>query len=394
MRILYLHQYFKTPEEGGPIRSYYLGKALADAGHEVVMLTSWNGSELKIVTIAGIQVYYLPVPYSNNMSFLARSRAFVQYLRLAWRQLSSLVPADLVYATSTPLTIGLLALYLKRRYKIPYLFEVRDLWPEAPIQLGFIKSKLVIAGLRKQEKLLYQQAAAVVALSPSIAGGIKNVHPGAQVYLAPNMADCLFFGPQAKPPKLLRQWQLEGKFVISYTGAAGVANHLDYLIAAAIACQQAGLPVHFLVAAQGSQLAAMQHQAAGLQNMLFLPYGSKAVVRQYLAVSDAVYTSFGQHPVLQSCSPNKFFDGLAAGKLCLVNVKGWLKELVETQQCGFYAPPEAPQQFVQQLIPYLKDPHLLQQAQANARRTAETYFSRQKVSAEVVALVEKTGLSK
>lgn len=389
MRILYLHQYFKTPEEGGPIRSYYLGKALAEAGHEVMMLTSWNEQYLKIEQVAGMQVYYLPVPYSNNMSFIARSRAFVQYLRLAWRQLSTLVPADLVYATSTPLTIGLLALYLERRHRIPYIFEVRDLWPEAPIQLGYIQSKLVIAGLRRQEKLLYQRAAAVVALSPGIAEGVKQIHPGARLHLAPNMADCLFFSPTPKPQTLLKHWQLEGKFVISYTGAAGVANHLDYLIAAARACEEAALPVHFLVAAQGSQLAALQQQALGLPNILFLPYGSKAVVRDYLSVSDAVYTSFGQHAVLQSCSPNKFFDGLAAGKLCLVNVKGWLKELVESEQCGFYAPPETPEQFVAKLRPYLQDPRLLQQAQANARRTAEAHFSRQQVSAGVVALVER-----
>ncbi|MBW3545926.1 MAG: glycosyltransferase family 4 protein, partial [Bacteroidetes bacterium] len=302
-----------------------------------------------------------------------------------------LVPADLVYATSTPLTIGLLAIYLKRRYHIPYIFEVRDLWPEAPIQLGYIQSKLLIAGLRKQEKLLYQRAAAVVALSPGIAEGVKKIYPEVRLHLAPNMADCLFFSPAPKPQALLNQWQLEGKFVISYTGAAGVANHLDYLIAAARTCKEAALPVHFLVAAQGSQLAAMQQQALGLPNMLFLPYGSKAAVREYLSVSDAVYTSFGQHTVLQSCSPNKFFDGLAAGKLCLVNIKGWLKELVESEQCGFYAPPEAPEQFVAKLMPYLQDPQLLQQAQANARRTAEAHFSRQQVSAGVVALIEEVG---
>src|SRR5690606_16009264 len=113
----------------------------------------------------------------------------------------------------------------------------------------------------------------IVALSPGIADGVKNIHPGARLHLAPNMADCLFFSPTPKPQALLEQWQLEDKFVISYTGAAGVANHLDYLIAAARACEEAALPVNFLVAAQGSQLAALQQQALGLSNILFLPYG-------------------------------------------------------------------------------------------------------------------------
>ena len=388
MRILYFHQYFKTPEEGGAIRSYYVGKALADQGHEVIMLSSWEGNYSKTETIAGMQVHYLPVPYSNSMGFWGRGKAFVQFIRLAWRQLRALVPADLVYATSTPLTIGLLALYLRRRYKIPYLFEVRDLWPEAPIQMGFIRNKGLIAGLRKLEKVLYEKAEAVIALSPGIAKGIWGVHPWAKVHLAPNMADCDFFNPVPKPLDLVNQWQLEEKFVISYTGAAGAANHLEFLLAAARACQQFALPVAFLVAAQGSQLEMLKQKAKSLNNLRFLPFGGKEKVWRYLAVSDAVYISFAPKPVLQTCSPNKLFDGLAAGKLCIVNTRGWLKELVEEQQCGFYAPPETPEQFVALLQPYLQQPQLLRQAQANARVAAETIFSRERITAQIIELAE------
>ena len=389
MRILYLHQYFKTPEEGGAIRSYYVSKAMADRGHEVVMLTSWNGQYAKTERIAGMEVHYLPVPYHNSMGFWGRSQAFLQYLRLAGKRLSSMLPADVMYVTSTPLTIGLLALYGRRRYKIPYIFEVRDLWPEAPVQLGFIKNTLVIAGLRKLEKEIYQQAEAVVALSPGIAEGIRKAYPGAEVILAPNMADCSFFTPGPKPADLVKQWGLEGKFVISYCGAAGLTNHLEYMLAAAQACEQGQLPVQFLIAAAGSELERLKQSAAALNNISFMPFGGKDSVQDYLAVSDATYTSFGPQPVLQTNSPNKFFDGLAAGKLCIVNTSGWLKELVEEQACGFYAAPDAPGEFVQKLQPYLQQPLYLQQAQANARKAAETHFSRQSVTAGIIALVER-----
>ena len=388
MHILYLHQYFKTPEEGGAIRSYYIGKALAARGHELIMLSSWNGTYTRTETIAGMQVYYLPVPYSNNMSFWQRSQAFFKFLWLAKQQLDALIPADLVYATSTPLTIGLLALYAKQRYKIPYLFEVRDLWPEAPIQLGFIRNRLAIHTLRKLEKRLYRQASTLVALSPGIVAGIQAVCPGTQIKVVPNMADCDFFLPVEKPVELVKQWQLEGKFVISYTGAAGLANYLSYLLDAARACEQAQLPVSFLIAAEGSQLSMLKQEAAELQHVQFLPYGDKETVRKYLAVSDACYTSFGPQPVLQSCSPNKFFDGLAAGRLSIVNTEGWLKELVEEHGCGFYAPPQVPEEFVQRLLPYLQDPLLLRQAQANARRIAESLFSRERLATAVVEAVE------
>ena len=389
MRILYLHQYFKTPAEGGAIRSYYLGKALADKGHEVVMLTSWKGNKLKQERIAGMEVIYLPVSYSNHMGFWGRSRAFIEYLRLAEQQLDKLVPADLVYATSTPLTIGLLALYVRWRYKIPFIFEVRDLWPDAPIELGFIRNKQLIMGLRKLEKTLYQKAEVVVALSPGIAEGIKKVQPEAKLHMAPNMADCSFFKPTSKPEELVERWGLAKKFVISYTGAAGVANQLEYLLDAAKACLEAKLPVQVLIAAEGSQLEALKLQAKELDNVMFLPYGSKEEVREYLAVSDAAYTSFAPKAVLQACSPNKFFDGLAAGKLCIVNTPGWLKDLVEQQGCGFYAPPESPQKFVELLLPYLQDKDLLRQAQQRARHTAEMLFSRRGTASGIVALVEE-----
>jgi glycosyltransferase involved in cell wall biosynthesis len=388
MRILYLHQYFKTPEEGGAIRSYYIGKALAARGHEVVMLTSWNGRVEKKEQIAGMEVHYLPVPYDNAMGFGRRIQAFVQYLWLARQRIDQLMPADLVYATSSPLTIGLLALYLHKRYKLPYVFEVRDLWPEAPIQMGAIRNKLLIKSLKALEKQVYQQAAVVVALSPGIADGIKKLHPAATIHMAPNMADCEFFRPVPKPGALVKAWGLEGKFVISYTGAAGATNHLEYLLAAAKACLDAQLPVHFLLAAAGSELERLKQEAAALKNLSFLPFGGKEQVREYLAVSDASYTSFGPQPILQTNSPNKLFDALAAGKLCIVNTGGWLKNLVEEQQCGFYAPADEPSVFIQKLLPYLQQPSLLEQAQANARQTAETMFSRSNVTAGIAELLE------
>lgn len=391
MRILYLHQYFKTPESGGAIRSYYVGKALAERGHEVVMLTSWKESYHKTEVVDGMQVHYLPVPYDNSMGFWQRGNAFLKFLQLARLQLDKLVPADLVYATSTPLTIGLLALYAQRRYAIPYLFEVRDLWPEAPIQLGFLNNKLLIAALQKLEQQLYKKAAVVVALSPGMADGVRGRHSQALVHVAPNMADCQFFHPSDTPAALVEQWGLQGKFVVSYIGSAGVVNHLEFLLEAARACQEAQLPVCFLVAAEGARLPHIKQLAAPLKNLIFVPYGNKEQVSSYLAVSDAVYTSFAPKPVLETSSPNKFFDGLAAGKLSLVNTKGWLQQLVEENQCGFFAPPEEPTVFVERLRPYLQNPRLLQQAQANARRLAETRFSRQQITAQLVDLVEKLG---
>lgn len=392
MRILYIHQYFKTPEEGGAIRSYYVASALVQAGHEVVMLTSHNQAQHEIRTIEGIEVHYLPVYYDNELNTLERSRAFLQFLRKAKASIDQLAPFDLCFASSTPLTIGLLALYAKKRYKIPFIFEVRDLWPEAPIQLGYIRNPAIKATFRKLEQQLYAKAEKVVALSPGIAAGIKKASPSASVHSIPNMADCTFFQPGPKNSSFARIYDLENSFVISYFGAAGHANHLQYLLLAAQECQLQHRNVKFLIAARGRQLDDLKEQVEQThsQNIVFVPYGSKQQVQNWLSITDAVYTSFGPYPVLETNSPNKFFDGLAAGKLSIVNTKGWLKELVEENHCGFYANPEDPEEFVARLKPFLESPSLLHEYQQNARKLAQNQFSTEKLTKKLLKVITET----
>lgn len=398
MRILYIHQYFKTPEEGGAIRSYYIASALVEAGHEVVMLTSHNQRRYEVKRINGIDVHYLPVFYENRLSTPGRSKAFLQFVWQAFRLLLRLRPFDICYASSTPLTAGLPALLAHRWLKLPYLFEVRDLWPEAPIQLGYIKGAWAKKILRKLEEVLYHQARAVIALSPGIARGIAKVSPLSPVHLIPNMADCRFFSPSTKGKLATAATglpALENNFVVSYLGAAGQANQLEYLLEAARACQEHKLRVRFLLAADGGRLDTLKKQAclSGLQNVTFVPYGNKEQVRSFLNLSDAVYTCFGPQPVLETNSPNKFFDGLAAGKLSIVNTGGWLKELVESRQCGFYTKAEDPQDFAFQLSPFLANKALLKEYQQNARSLAENTFSRDLLCRKVVELVEQQGRS-
>lgn len=391
MRILYIHQYFKTPEEGGAIRSYYLASALAEEGHEVIMLTSHNLKTYKVVHMNGISVHYLPVFYSNELNSLDRGKAFLTFLWQARWLLHKLRPYDLCYVSSTPLTVGLLALYARQQLKTPYIFEVRDLWPEAPVQLGYIKNKLLKKALYRLENTLYEQATAIVALSPGVAQSIRQTVPSAPVKLIPNMADCHFFQPSPKNEGMAGKMGVQDNFVVGYFGAAGPANHLQYLLQAARACLHHSLPVKFLLAAEGSCLKALKEEAAqtGLKNCIFLPYGSKREVKNWLSITDAVYTSFGPYPVLETNSPNKFFDGLAAGKLSIVNTKGWLKELVEEHRCGFYTKPEEPEDFVNQLLPFLENSRLLQEHQENARLLAEKYFSRELLSQRLILLIKE-----
>ena len=371
MKILYVHQYFKTPKEGGSIRSYYLAKGLVAAGHQVTMITTHNGS-YQVKNCDGIEVHYLPVPYDNSFGFLQRIWAFWSFVRQAKKEALKLSKHDLAYVMTTPLTTGFIATYLKKELNLPYYFEVGDLWPEAPIQIGAIKNKWLKKWLYSLEKRFYFEAEKVIALSPAIRNYIEKVSPNTKVYVIPNMADCSFFEAEYS----IGDFSENNQFQITYCGALGKANHLEFFIEAAQKSKEAQLPIHFNVIGYGSEMKRLKSMAKRLKNLSFYPHSGKKCVKRLLSKSDAVYVSFKDIKVLGTGSPNKFFDSLAAGKLTVINFDGWIKNLVEKNKCGFYHDPLSPESFVRKNKVFLESPELLAKYQRNGRKLAELYYDK------------------
>lgn len=382
MKVLILHQHYKTPATGGAIRSYYLAKALADKGVTTIVITAHNEKVYKQEITDGIEVHYLPIAYDNRFGFFARSWSFLKYVRASVTLAHRFRDADYCYAISVPLTVGLAALWIKMRYKIPYIFEVGDLWPEAPVQLGFIKNIVFAQSLYALEKRIYKSAKSIVALSPSIQTAIEKKVPGKTVHLVPNMADCDFYKPEKKDAALEVQFAVQNKLVVSYIGALGIANGLDYFLECVNATRKAQLPVHFFLCGDGAELERLKGhaQSLGLTNLTFLDFRNRDGVKALLNITDAVFVCYKQVPVLETGSPNKFFDGLAAGKLIIINFGGWIKAEVEAAHCGFYCNPRQPTEFVKKLSAYLYEGGLLEHAQTAARNLAEEKYSRKKLS--------------
>lgn len=378
MKVLYIHQYFRTPEEGGAIRSYYLAKGMVDHGIEVELITSHNKPYSEIKDIEGIKVHYLPVFYDNDLGFIKRVMAFYKFMRLVRKKARSIKQVDICYATSTPLTIGLSALKIKRELGIPYYFEVRDLWPEAPVQLGIIKNRFIKLYLEQVEKKVYKHADKIIALSPGIKEQIEWRQPHKVVEVIPNMSDIDFFKPETKDPELEVLFDVKDKMVVSYFGAIGAANHLEYLLAAANATLKAKLPVIFLIIGVGSQTEKLKYLAKHfeLSNVRFIQFQNKHNLKRLLNITDAAYVSFAKKPILETNSPNKFFDALASGKLIITNTKGWVKDICEKDNCGFYYDPNKPENFVTHLKEFLQEKEQLQKYQSNSRLVGETQFSR------------------
>ena len=389
MKILYIHQYFKTPIEGGAIRSYYIAKGMCEAGHEIMMITTHNKKRYEEKNIEGITVHYLPVKYYNHFGFFRRLYSYLLFANKAYFLSNKLNNPDLAYITSTPLTVGLTALMLKKKYKIPYIFEVRDLWPEAPIQIGAIRSGLFKYITRKLEKEVYRNASKIVTLSPGIYDLILQSNQDKPLHFCPNLSDCQFFEiTETKNRALMEKHNIGNAFVISYFGAIGNANSLEFYLSAAKSAEKADLNIKFLLIGEGAKLNSLKILAKKLhlENVIFIPHMNKYDLKTYLSITDAAYISFADYPVMELNSPNKFFDAIASGKLVITNTTGWIKDLIEQNKCGFYLNPAHPDHISSLIRPFLEDSQL-KLYQRNARNLAETTFEKDMLISKLLDFV-------
>jgi len=392
VKILMLHQHFNTPTTGGAIRSYYLAKALVDHGHQVAVITGGPGKET-VSDVDGIEVCYLPIAYNNRFTFYARSRAFMQYVFGVIRISQRYRHFDVAYGISVPLTVGLCTLWMKYRHRMPYVFEVGDLWPDAPIQMGFINNRIFQALLFWLEKTIYKNADSIVALSPAIREAITKKIQGKKIDVISNMSDCDFYRLEKKNRNLEIKFQTVGRLVVSYVGAVGVANGLEYFLDCAAASKQAGLNVRFLVAGDGAMLDELKSAASsrGLDNTHFIGFLNRTGVRDVLNVTDAVFVCYKPVPILETGSPNKYFDGLAAGKLVITNFGGWIRREIESHGCGIYVNPALPDDFVQNAFPLLADEAVRTACQTKSRELAESKYSRKEIGSRFVRTFSKYG---
>ena len=386
MKVLILHQHFNTPEKGGAIRSYYLAKALVDQGIETVVITGSNDKSYRKENCEGIEVHYLPVAYDNAYGFAARTFSFLRYVRQSVAIAKKIPHVDICYAISVPLTVGLAAIWLKKKIKLPYIFEVGDLWPDAPVQMGFVKNYFLVSLLFQLEKLIYREAKSIVALSLPIKEAVGKKISGKKIDIISNIADCDFYKPEAKESTLEEKFNVTGKFVVSYIGAAGVANGLDYFLECANVSRKAELPIHFILCGDGATLPYLKVSAErlGLRNLTFTGFVNRSQVKEVMNITDAVFVSYKNIPILQTGSPNKYFDGLASGKMIIVNFGGWIKNEIEKFGCGIYVNPKQPSDFAKKIEPFILDKNKTNEFQRATRGLAESDYNRKKLSTQFV----------
>lgn len=401
MHILYFHQHFSTPSGATGIRSYEMAKKLLKRGHQVTMVCgSYNSAKTGLTsafkngkrqgTVDGINVVEFELAYSNKDGFIKR---FTTFIKFALRSMSFALTADydMVFATSTPLTAalpGLVGRWFKRK---PFVFEVRDLWPELPREMGVITNPVILALMGLLEWSAYKSAHGLIGLSPGIGEGILRlgVSPE-QVTVIPNGCDIpLFAEPSIWQPETIKP----DDFMVVYTGTHGIANGLQVLIEAAkIVQERQEERIKFVLVGDGKLKAELKAQAAAyqLKNILFLDSVDKARISQLFCRADIGMQILADVPAFYyGTSPNKFFDYIAAGLPVMINYPGWLAGKVTDYECGAVVAANNPVAMADSLIDLEQNRSRLVSMGDNALKLAKMEFDRDDLSNQFVDWLEQ-----
>lgn len=403
MKILYFHQHFTTPQGSTGTRSYEMSRRLVKRGHEVTIVCgsyamAKSGVDtpikrgMRVGMVDGIRVMEICLPYSNHDSLLKRSTTFLRY---AWRSVRIALKEDydLLFATSTPLTAGIPGIVMKFFRKKIFIFEVRDLWPELPREMGVIKNPVILAAMSFLEWLSYRKADACIGLSPGIVEGIKRRAPtGRSVAMVPNGCDLDLFRPGKREDLDLADVKKED-FVAVFSGAHGMANGLGAVLdAAAVLKKRARADIKLIFIGDGKVKPGLIRQAAEkrLDNCLFFDPVPKDRLNGILASADAGMMILANIPAFYyGTSPNKFFDYIASGLPVINNYPGWLRDLIREHGCGFAVGPSDPEAFADAMIAMADDPEETRRMGEKARLLAETTFSRDVLAEQFCAFLEE-----
>jgi glycosyltransferase involved in cell wall biosynthesis len=376
MRILYLHQFFITRAGVGGTRSYEFARRFVARGHAVRMVTAGGGGRaVDGIEVVGVRGAYSDYMRATAVSYPRRMLAFARFAVAATAAALRGPRPDVVYATSPPLTMALPALAAAIRWRAPLVWEVRDLWPEAPIQMGALRNPLLRRVARALERFVYRRATRLIALSPGIrAGMIAAGAPAERVRLVPNAADLDLFRPAPAPER----------FRVSYFGTMGEANDLTAAVEAARLLPE----VEFLLVGDGKRRVELERAAP--PNVVFRgPASGKEEVAELAARSSACLTLFKDVPVLATNSPNKLFDTFAAGRPAIVNMDGWMRELVEENEAGLYVPAGDARLLAERIAWLREHPDQAERMGRNARALAERDFDRDELAARALEVLEE-----
>ncbi len=329
------------PNDNGSIRSYILSKQMINSGFEVDLISLTRGRKNLPIEVDGIKLSWIHLNYNNKMLFIKRLYIHFYYsFILCFKVL--LKKYDLIYATSTPLSVGIPALLAKLIRNKPFIFEVRDVWPEVPIQMGIIKNNILKSLLKRVTQKIYNNASLVIPLSIGMKKCIQKNYKieNKKIHVIENGSSNHFFQiNNLKKKKIRSKYFIDKKnYNIIYPGTFGLVNDVKFIIN--LAKKLTRTNIKFFLVGDGiekNKIIQLSKENKTLNNnVFFIDPQPRYRVCEIISCCDALISTINNIKILEDNSANKFFDGLRAGKMIIINYQGWQKNFIESNKCGVF----------------------------------------------------------
>ena len=404
MHVLFLSHYF-PPEVNAPAsRTHdHTRRWAQEPGVKVTVITN-HPNHPKGVLYSGYKNHWLTKEERDGVyvlrvkTYLAPNSGFarrtVNYFFFMIAAVVASLPVckpDLVVATSPQFFCAVAGYLTSRLKRCPFIFELRDIWPESITTVGAMRPSLPIRLLEKLELFLYRESARVVALTEAFKKNlISRGIPSSKIDVITNAVDLSFFTPRSLPLSLHRELGLNGKFVASYIGTVGMAHAVEKIVEAAEKLRT-HREVLFLIVGEGAYKKKAEEMVLqkGLTNIRVLPGVPKEEVRDYYSVTDLNLVTLRNTPLFRTVIPSKIFEIMAMGRPILCTVDGECRKIVEDAGCGVFVEPENVEQMVETILNLKQKRGVLQTMGKNGRSFVERFYNRDVLAGRYLELLRQ-----
>lgn len=384
MHVLLIHQAFAGPNEPGGTRHWELATRALAKGHRFTVVASdasyltGRSAEAGEEETPGLRVLRVRTLRTLHRSFAWRVTAFLGFMLSSTFRALAVRKVDLVFGTSPPIFQAVSAWLAAALKRVPFVLEIRDLWPEFAVGMGVLTNPALVRIARWLEAFLYGRADLLVVNSPAYRDYLlRRGIPEVKVRFVPNGVDASMFEPSARGETLRREWGCDGKTVALYAGALGPANDIPTLLAAAESLRSEPSLAIVLVG-DGKDRPKLEEaaRAKGLSNVLFAGTLPKRRMPEALAACDVGVAILRDIPMFRTTYPNKVFDYMAAGRPTVLAIDGVIRDVIEEAEGGAFVPPGNAEALAEAIRALARNAEMRARMGASARAFVEKRFNR------------------
>ena len=401
MHIIFLTHYF-PPEGNAPAsRTFENCKRWVAKGHEVTVVTGvpnvpdgviYEGYKNKFFQweeMDGIRVLRVWTYIAPNKGFFKRILNYLSFMVSSLLGVILIKKGDLVIATSPQLLCGVAGYIICRLKRLPFILEVRDIWPEGIVAAEGLKSRKLIKIIEHAAIFLYRHSQKIVVVTESFKKIIsKKGIPGEKIFIVKNGVDLTFFSQRDRENEVRKEFDLNGRFVISYIGTIGLAHALNQVLYAAESLQNRK-DIIFLGSGAERDILIREKENKQLYNVIFIERQSRHLIPSFYAASDVCLVTLKKKPIFKTFIPSKIFEIMAMARPIILGVDGETREIVEKAEAGLFVEPENHKELTKTILKLYENPEKGQELGRNGRRFVMKYFDRDRLADDYLEILTK-----